>query len=710
MKDTDGRIYSNKFIERLNTISFWELLTETSKIQIPIIQRDYAQGRNDDQTKKIRNKLLDDIISVLSGNQSLELDFVYGNVENKVFQPLDGQQRLTTLFLLHWYIAVKTGELSNSKNHFLKFTYETRISSREFCNELVEKGELLGEGKTISEKITDSAWFYLSWKKDPTIKAMLTMLDSIEEKLKEKEPEELKAFWQKLTSENPPITFHFKELNDIGLTDDLYIKMNARGKMLTAFENFKARFEKHIKEKEFEKELELNEDNKEWWKDLTEKTFAHRIDTTWTDLFWKHRGDDNLIDNELIKFVAGIAINSYAQSMVIYENSDEELNVLKYLEDKKGKSITDNAVKRERIERRIRTLYDNPSDVSPTDFPTKDAFEYLKKCFDIYSNKEKRYDELLPDNLPLWDFIKKEKVKISSETELDNNFFIDFIFIKPTKTEYKQRVLFYAQTQYLLNVETFNAESFSEWMRVVRNIVQNSTVDSAAAFIGAIGFFDEISKGCQSIYQYLAQNNIQSGFAAKQVEEEKLKANLIQNEILWKVQIFKVEDDKFLKGEIRFLLGFAKEESEHNYHSFNQLSDAFLLLFEHKNDLLRFALLTQEDYKILEGRTSSLGWIFRYSLLNTEGEWKHAINKNEKFQGTVLKLLQSTLIIEGNRLEKLRATIKNYTPQNDYRDFIIKDESLLRTSQHKRICISGTKLYILNKTRVKGGNYTTVAT
>jgi len=303
-----------------------------------------------------------------------------------VFQPLDGQQRLTTLFLLYWFFAYKTGNLSGNKSNFKKFTYETRISSREFCNELIGKGEKLGDGETLIEKITDASWFFMSWKKDPTIKAMLVMLNSIEFKLNGKSQEELNKAWHKLISENPPITFHFKQLNDIGLTDDLYIKMNARGKALTDFENFKARFEKHIKENEFENDLSLTEANKEQWKELTEKTFSHRIDTVWTDLFWKHRGDDNLVDNKFVKFIAGIAINSYAENQEIFKSKDEDRLTRKILEEKKEKNITDEAVKRERIERRITLLFNNPNEITPEDFPSKTSFEYLKSCFDIYSH------------------------------------------------------------------------------------------------------------------------------------------------------------------------------------------------------------------------------------------------------------------------------------------------------------------------------------
>ena len=101
MKDTEGKISAGKLLERLNSISFWELLTETKKIEIPIIQRDYAQGRDNEKTNKIRGLFLDNLIKAIgSENETLELDFVYGDIRNGILQPLDGQQRLTTIFLI----------------------------------------------------------------------------------------------------------------------------------------------------------------------------------------------------------------------------------------------------------------------------------------------------------------------------------------------------------------------------------------------------------------------------------------------------------------------------------------------------------------------------------------------------------------------------------------------------------------------------------
>lgn len=222
--------------------NFWELLKE-HKIEIPIIQRDYAQGRKDKE--EIRDNFLNALFQSINTDTPIQLDFIYGSIEDDASQPLDGQQRLTTLFLLHWYAAVKCQLLDTANMDILKkFSYETRISSREFCNTLVSNPVHISKTMDLSSQIVDSAWFFLSWKKDPTIDAMLRTLNDIHKYFFDVE-----NLWEKLTSEDSLISFYHIELEDIGLTDDLYIKMNARGRLLSNFENFKASFQKRINDR-----------------------------------------------------------------------------------------------------------------------------------------------------------------------------------------------------------------------------------------------------------------------------------------------------------------------------------------------------------------------------------------------------------------------------------------------------------------------------
>ena len=93
-------------LEIKNPYTFWKLIHEYA-IEIPIIQRDYAQGRNSSNASEIRRSLLSNIFDAINNNRNLDFDFIYGTAENGILYPLDGQQRLTTLFLLHWYAAEK---------------------------------------------------------------------------------------------------------------------------------------------------------------------------------------------------------------------------------------------------------------------------------------------------------------------------------------------------------------------------------------------------------------------------------------------------------------------------------------------------------------------------------------------------------------------------------------------------------------------------
>src|SRR3954469_5849144 len=107
-----------------------------TSIEIPLIQRDYAQGRTDGRVTEIRARFLDVLYKALAGEEKIGLDFVYGDVEDGILRPLDGQQRLTTLFLLHWYLGYRAEQLADPQP-WMAFSYATRPSARLFCQRLV---------------------------------------------------------------------------------------------------------------------------------------------------------------------------------------------------------------------------------------------------------------------------------------------------------------------------------------------------------------------------------------------------------------------------------------------------------------------------------------------------------------------------------------------------------------------------------------------
>ena len=80
--------------------TFWNLIKEY-KIVVPKIQRDYVQGRENKTVEKNREEFVKELIDSLVWNKPMSLNFVYGTIHGDEFIPIDGQQRLTTLFLLY---------------------------------------------------------------------------------------------------------------------------------------------------------------------------------------------------------------------------------------------------------------------------------------------------------------------------------------------------------------------------------------------------------------------------------------------------------------------------------------------------------------------------------------------------------------------------------------------------------------------------------
>ncbi len=604
---------SNQTSEKL---TFRELISK-HKIEIPIIQRDYAQGR--EEKEELRKSFLNALLEVVS-DKKLELDFVYGSVKDSVLQPLDGQQRLTTLFLLHWYVAIKENKLDDElKGILTKFTYETRTSSREFCIDLINKGVVYNEEKNISEQIIDSPWFFLSWKRDPTIKSMLTMLDAIHQTFKKKT-----EVWNKLDN----ISFHYIELQNFGLSDDLYIKMNARGKPLTDFENFKAKFEQHVKQKNWENNVEPTE------------TFSHRIDTVWTDLFWNYRNDENIFDEQLLNFFRTMAVNNYALSGEA--QSDSFRSDIDLLRDN-DRALTFNQYLK-------------------SDCLNENYFKTLKAGLNKISDKN-GLKEFLPDTT----YINEKE-----------------IFNGAVKNDlgYADLIILFAFYQYLALEENIETEELTNWMRIVRNLVEGSkpySFNNANEFANALRSINELLQHRTLIVQHFSEteNNSLSGFISEQVNEEKLKAKLITQSDDWKEAIIEIENHAYFNGQIGFLLEWCKdEEGIHNLDKFTEYTEKAKAVFSDEglkhfdNHLFERALLATGDYLLRKGKNYSF-------LINNERDisWKRLLRDDNEKRREVLKRLIDKTSVETTKGD-LQTIIDEFNTE-DWRFHFVKQAEMI---------------------------------
>lgn len=225
------------------------------RVVIPGIQRHYVQGANNPKAESVRKQFIKEIFTAIEKKQNeFNLHFIYGPINTNgedSFVPVDGQQRLTTLWLIARY-AVEKAEPSNRKDLLRllsRFTYEDRINAKRFCQALTCEDSRWDITQDPNPNILCQDWFVDYWKEDETVASMIRMLSTIYE--------EWNKHQDSITAEDILEAIASKirfELKIDAFGDDIYMKMNARGLQLTQWENFKGKFSE-----------DLREDKKEWW-------------------------------------------------------------------------------------------------------------------------------------------------------------------------------------------------------------------------------------------------------------------------------------------------------------------------------------------------------------------------------------------------------------------------------------------------------------
>lgn len=669
--------------------SLYKFLNE-QYIEIPILQRDYAQGRKGKEALRKTfltslKKALDDAIASDSGYTPLQLDFVYGSTEKKAnvttLKPLDGQQRLTTLWLLHWYIALRAGKLDEVSETLARFTYETRISSRVFCQKmciaknfdqfLVELSEYetslakasseSDEGEKtendveqskdnlkeiekprVADFIQSKTWFYTKWKQDPTIQSMLRMLsgdkdetegqkkrrinkkdlnveidnDSIE-KIFESTPQcGYVKYWELLKSDKSPIVFYHLPLEKFGLSDDLYVKMNARGKALTPFENFKANLVGYIRKQREKEEEEIKSNpveglntNVQLWERISDPRTGVPImlDTSWSDLFWVNRSKNNQIDEAIFTFMNRFFWNELFLIGGSIENIENNPSYI--LLNKDNGAVFDDFSP---------YLYDNGE--IPVSFfedltMVLNRFGKFNKPILVPNQKEFNYRPI---------YIDKEKdgktIQVVEEiTQLG-------------------RILFFAVTKYFKEGD-YEKVSFDRWIRVVGNLIsgvdengrqQIRSVEQVRTVIEKIKALDS-----HNVYEDLAKEDLTLGLSNPndiriRWNEEIVKARQILNDdrselrsyplpkrfTTWEEAFKSYETFSFFNGSIRFLYQ-GENANEQLWDKFDLKAKNAEVFFSKDNGY--YKTLTSSDPK---NKTNSYLLKLLYSYTDDAGFWK----------------------------------------------------------------------------------------
>ncbi len=537
-------------------------------IVIPIIQRDYAQGRTGAEVVRVRKRFLNALHHAVC-DKPITLDFVYGDIDaNGRMTPLDGQQRLTTLFLLHWY-AVKKEHIPSDEYGFLNhFSYETRYSARDFCASLI--GYEPTFSMPLSEEIMDQPWFPMEWKNDPTISAMLVMLDTIAEVFSD-----VDDLWGKL--KNKAISFYFLPIRDMGLTDELYIKMNSRGKPLTMFEHFKA---------ELEHELRIiNKDDA--------KRIISKIDREWTDMLWMYRGDDNVIDDEFLRYFRFLCdIICYKQNDTPQGKEYDEFDLLEKYFSGDSKNVSENITF-------LESGYDCWCAVK--------ANGGIREFFEKYLvEKEHETGKTIAFRDPN---LFNGALRQFGETQNNRNRLFSL----------GDTILLYAFLIYAQNQNSVTSEQFIRRIRIVGNLVNNSgdEITDSESRVGG-NRMPAILKQVDSIVLHgQIADDLDINFNDRQLEEEKLKITWIDEHPDLAESLYELEDHELLSGQVS-IVGLDHPEN----------FVRFIKLFENCSyDAIDRAMMSIGDYMQLERKWRSQSgshsireaWVTLFHMSKSDG-------------------------------------------------------------------------------------------
>ncbi|WP_289773441.1 DUF262 domain-containing protein [Phocaeicola sartorii] len=695
--------------EKLKTFTFLQQL-EQGYIRIPRIQRGYAQGRQTKKVEDIRKTFLHTLFQVIKGfRSSTELDFVYGTMKDGVFEPLDGQQRLTTLFLIHWMLGVDLRRDGDDKKSV--FSYASCSTSEDFSNELVSHDalalikEAIEKQATPSELITKRDWFHWKWKFDPSVSSMLVVIDDIYKELttnNEVLGKSLDTYRQNLNN----ITFNGLNLVDFGLSNELFIKMNARGKQLSDFDKMKSTLEEEIQIQQSEHDengrtMASSEDEANWrslmdgkWSDYFWHTYARKLITESQEQSKEERKNTCLVaakkcELQFKKFLLRLIqlqLHSYMPASEALREACYKMN---------ASEIDDILLVYSDSLLSFRSKEDHKVSSSETRINFPALINTVNSL--LIKNEDGTISDiygLLPDDIHF----------NSGDTNLMQAF-LDETLPNDVALTFFASLLFLEAYPYTENSEW--RSNFSRWIKSFRNMLANNNntqrIDKRWRYENAMKAISDITTNFvkfgkdnhlkASDYNYVNCffNSIKDepyvGIDNQALKEEIQKAALVLANPEWEQAIAEAEKDPYLWGQIRALMAWAGDDIA----KFKSYSSKLV-------DLLGFIRVDCNKFYIAALKLNPLYWESsnRLYLLNfdRDNSFKRYLRDFDKDQSTNAPLIKEMIdlwIDTANDLDA-REFIDDFISKGDsvsptWIECIINDPSTLDYCNHKRLFI-----------------------
>ncbi len=468
------------------------------------------------------------------------------------------------------------------------------------------------------------------------------IIDGLYELFSETTKEEFIAYWEKLISDKCPIRFYHLPMNEFQLTDELYIKMNARGKQLTSFENFKADLVGYIREQKWEDLLDAKEG------------LMIKMDNAWTDIFWKNKSKSSKIDEIYFAFINRFFLNYHFRNI-----SDENDQLYVYLTNK-GRD-GDNGIQYETLEK-----YKSKGKIP------KELLDNLMHVLDNYLSSRITKEDLICPWEKDFRFIPEYETLNGEDVFYDK----DKKTLKITTINQVERVVFYAVCKYF-SEGIGEKENLKRWMRFIWNLVSvqtsdgNSAIRSVSEMKTVIKLIDSLES--HNTYKSLIDfcDEIPDSAIGRQLQEERYKAKIILSEDgslteyngklkrpngtnynTWEDIICEAEQYAFFTGCIRFLFRKGKSENlewdkkyfdikwlkAQDYFDEKGVKDSIETKYKSECILLKSVLNKANDYwNLIEPQ--------KVVLDNTADTWRNRILTSRSWSDAVHSILIGDLTI-----------------------------------------------------------------
>lgn len=277
--------------------SLADLFGGDTKIIIPDLQRDYCWGnyavtdRKTSKTKELVSDFVKNIVELFEekSDSSLTMGLIYGYEQpHNHIQICDGQQRLTTLFLILGYINIKCSGVyddyiiskqERKDDYEPHLQYAIRESTLYFLSDLSRKVFIEGETEVTDIKLSN--WYFAEYDNDASIQSMIAALQIIDNVFNSLE---FNCFLElgKFVLNNLRVLYYDMENRSRG--EETYVIINTTGEPLSPTENIKPILLGNSKLTKEQVQLYSDqwEDREEW--------------------FWNHRGTDTTSDNGMQVF------------------------------------------------------------------------------------------------------------------------------------------------------------------------------------------------------------------------------------------------------------------------------------------------------------------------------------------------------------------------------------------------------------------------